>query len=175
MMGSMTKFAAVALALLAAPLGAQLNTVQTVYFFPMGNGLDQYLANRLTAEGVLQVVTDPLKADAVFTDRLGEGFEAKFAEIYIAPEEEKRKAEEKKANERKADEKESSGIGDFAAKPPARMSSFGRGSGTLFLVERKSQTVVWSVYDKPRDVTPRELDRVAGRVVEKLKKARSGK
>lgn len=170
----MTKFAVLALVLLAAPLGAQLNTVQTVYFFPMGNGLDQYLANRLTAEGVLQVVTDPLKADAVFTDRLGEGFEARFTEIYIAPEEEKRKAEEKKANE-KADEKESAGPGAFASKPPARMSSFGRGSGTLFLVERKSQTVVWSVYDKPRDVTPKELDRVAGRVVGKLKKARSAR
>lgn len=169
-MGAMSKLAAVFLVLLAAPLGAQLNTVQTVYLFPMGGGLDQYLANRLTAEGVLQVVTDPLKADAVFTDRLGSVFEARFAELYVTPEEEKRKAEEKKA-----EEKESKAIPELAGAQPLRASSFGRGSGTLFLVERKSQTVLWSVFEKPKDSTPKELDRTAGRVVGKLKKARSGK
>ena len=39
----------------------------------MSHGLDQYLANRLTNEHVFQVVTDPKLADAVFSDRVGDG------------------------------------------------------------------------------------------------------
>ncbi len=190
MMGLMPKFLVLALVLLTAPLSAQLNSIQTVYLFPMGNGLDQYLANRLTSGGVLQVVTDPLKADAVFTDRLGEAFELRFAEIYIKPEEERKKAEEKKAaaeakkaakkdGDKKADKNEDEdesapgkGLVDNAPKP---LSSFSRGRGNLFLVERKTQAVVWSNYDRPKNSTPKELDRAAARVVEKLKKTRSGK
>ena len=38
--------------------------------------LDQYLANRLT-KGRFEVVTDPDKADAVFTDRIGNRFRRK--------------------------------------------------------------------------------------------------
>jgi len=195
-MGLMPKFLVLALLLLAAPLSAQLKSIQTVYLFPMGNGMDQYLANRLTSGGVFQVVTDPLKADGVFTDRLGEAFESRFAEIYIKPEEERKKAEEKKAaaeakkaakkaakkdGDKKADKDKDevedepapgSGLVDNAPKP---LSSFSRGRGNLFLVERKSQAVVWSVYDRPKDSTPKELDRVAARVVEKLNKARGGK
>lgn len=183
----MTKLVALALVLAAAPLSAQLSSIQTVYLFPMGNGLDQYLANRLTSGGALQVVTDPLKADAVFTDRLGEAFEARFAEIYIRPEEERKKAEEKKAaaEARKAAKKdgdkkddqdeEEPAAGGLIDNSPPRSSSFSRGRGNLFLVERKSQSVVWSVYDRPKDSTPKEMDRVAARVVEKLVKARTGK
>ena len=192
-MVSMTKHLALALAVFTAPVAAQLNTIQTVYLLPMGSGLDQYIANRLTAAGVFQVVTDPLKADAVFTDRLGEAFEARFTELYITPEEERKKAEEKKAKaeEKKAREKEkkekgkqkdeekTSGEQDDSAKPaempPIRASSFSRGKGTLFLVERKSRDVVWSIYEQPKSSTPKELDRVAGRVVDRLKTSRAGK
>lgn len=193
MMVSMTKYLAFALAVFTAPLAAQLNTIQTVYLLPMGNGLDQYLANRLTSARVLQVVTDPLKADAIFTDRLGETFEARFSELYIAPEEEKKKAEEKKlkAEEKRAREKEQKEKGEepeevkssdepatsgaIIDKSPPRTSSFGRGRGTLFLVERKSRDVVWSVYERPRNTTPQEMDRVAGRIASSLKKARAAK
>ena len=69
----------------SVPLGAErpgLRQVQTVYLMPMGYGLDQYLANRLTAEGVFEVVTDPKRADAVLTDQLGVGFERRFDELY---------------------------------------------------------------------------------------------
>jgi hypothetical protein len=184
---------AFALAVFAAPLAAQLNTVQTVYLLPMSNGLDQHLANRLTAAGVFQVVTDPLKADALFTDRLGETFEARFTELYITPVEEKRQAEEKiaKAEEKKARQKERKAKGleadveeadDVQAEASKvvdqgapRTTSFGRGRGTLFLVERKSRNVVWSVYDVPKGSSPQEMDRLAGRMVDRLKKARSGK
>ena len=193
MMVSMTKYLALALAVFTAPVAAQLNTIQTVYLLPMGNGLDQYIANRLTAAGVLQVVTDPLKADAIFTDRLGEAFEARFTELYITPEEERKKAEEKKAKaeEKKAREKEKKDkgkekdeekssdeqddSGKLIDKSPVRASSFSRGKGTLFLVERKSRDVVWSIYEQPRSSTPKELDRVAGRVVDRLKTSRAGK
>jgi hypothetical protein len=47
--------------------------------------MDQYLANRLTSLGVFQVVTDPKKADAIFTDGLGEAFEGRLAEWFPAP------------------------------------------------------------------------------------------
>ena len=38
---------------------------------PMGRGLDQFIANRLTRMHVLQVVTDPAKADTIITDQRG--------------------------------------------------------------------------------------------------------
>ena len=193
MMVLMTKYLALALAVFTAPLAAQLNTIQTVYLLPMGSGLDQYIANRLTAARALQVVTDPLKADAIFTDRLGEAFEARFTELYITPEEQRKKAEEKKARaeEKKAREKEKKekgkkqdqeesadeqdDSGKSAEVSPMRASSFSRGKGTLFLVERKSRNVVWSIYDQPKSSTPNDLDRLAGRVVDRLKKSRAGK
>ncbi|MBI4877674.1 MAG: hypothetical protein HY822_23835 [Acidobacteria bacterium] len=176
----MLKHLALALAVFGAPLAAQLNTVQTVYLFPMASGLDQYLAHRLTAEGVFQVVTDPLKADAVVTDRLGEAFEARFTELYIAPEEKKRAEEAKKAAEEAAKDKKDkqdkesaaqTGTGDVSDQAPVRASSFARGRGTLFLVERKSRAVVWSAYAPPKDSSSRELDRAAGRIVGSLKKS----
>ncbi len=64
----------------------QLESVHTVYLLPMGNSLDQYLATRLTQTGMFQVVTDPQKADAVFTDKIGQGFEDKMTELYPPPE-----------------------------------------------------------------------------------------
>src|SRR5678809_764458 len=50
---------------------AQVFGVKTVYLLPMAGGLDQYLALQLTSGGVLQVVTDPKKADAILTDGIG--------------------------------------------------------------------------------------------------------
>ena len=55
--------------------------LRTVYVLPMAGGLDQYLAEWLTRDHVMQVVTDPKIADVVLTDRLGEAFEQKMAEI----------------------------------------------------------------------------------------------
>jgi len=43
----------------------------TVYILPMGHGLDQHIANRLTREHVVEVVADSARADALLTDRLG--------------------------------------------------------------------------------------------------------
>jgi len=137
-------------ALFALPLliGAnpELLKVKSVYFLPMSNGLDQYLANHLLKNGTYVVVTDPANADAVFTDSLGPALERKLAELYPSEEEE----EEQKA--------ESPG------------GNFRRGRGMVFLVERKSRQVVWSAYQLPRDTRPQSLDRSARKIAEDLKK-----
>jgi hypothetical protein len=72
-------------AALAAPPNAELAQVHKVYLLPMSNGMDQYLANWLTKLGIFQVVTDPKKADAIFTDHLGEAFEGRQAELFPQP------------------------------------------------------------------------------------------
>jgi hypothetical protein len=59
----------------AVMFAAELSAVRTVYVLPMSKGFDQYLANRLTNQSVFQVVTDPTKADAIFTDSIGESLE----------------------------------------------------------------------------------------------------
>src|SRR5678815_5872407 len=64
---------------------AQVSAVKTVYVLPMAGGLDQYLALRLTSQGVLQVVTDPQKADAILTDGIGARLEASLTELYGTP------------------------------------------------------------------------------------------
>src|SRR5450631_715542 len=63
---------------------ADLHAVKTVYLLSMANGMDQYLAGRLTAGSVIQVVTDPHKADAVFTDHVGEAFEKSLDDLFGA-------------------------------------------------------------------------------------------
>jgi hypothetical protein len=77
-------FSSLAVAFAAQPK-AELAQVHKVYLLPMSNGMDQYLANRIAGLGVFQVVTDPKRADAIFTDRLGEAFESQQAEWFPAP------------------------------------------------------------------------------------------
>ena len=76
---------------------ASLSDIKTVYVLPMSNGLDQYLAVELTTGAVLQVVTDPQKADAVFTDHLGESFEQTLADLYTPKTDDKAKSEDTRA------------------------------------------------------------------------------
>ena len=61
----------------------KLSEVQTIYVLPMSSGMDQYLASRLTRGHILQVVTDPAKADAILTDHLGAAFEDSLKELYL--------------------------------------------------------------------------------------------
>jgi len=168
-----------AFALLAASVPAavnqQLKQVTTVYILGMSGGMDQYLANRLTNMGVFQVVTDPQKADAIITDRLGEPFEAKLKELYPPPPppappapakdakddtDNKTEASVKTAKDDK-DKTEDSGT--------VRVGGFNRGRGNIFIVDRKSKNVVWSTYERPKDTTPGELSKTAERVVKRLK------
>jgi hypothetical protein len=176
-----------AVAAAPAPLQAEragLRQVHTVYLLPMGYGLDQYLANRLTSEGVFEVVTDPKRADAVLTDQLGVGFERRFEELFppepapsaagagAAPPSDG-KDEAKPEDPRKESDAEMSDRLKRSSQLP--VSSFSRGKGNVFLVDVKSRGVVWSLYERPKKVLPDELDRTSARIVQQLKKDISGK
>ena len=138
-------------------LGADVTGVKAVYLLPMAGGLDQYLANRLTGDQVFRVVTDPKLADAIFTDHLGDAFEKQLTVLY--PPAESADAEEK----------------DDSNKPQPHPSSFGRGKGTVFLVDLKSREVVWSGYEGRIGSTPGLLDRTAVRIVREIKKQQKAK
>ena len=144
---------------------AGLSDVKTVYFMPMSNGLDQYLANRLTNVGLYSVVTDPKRADAVFVDRLGESFEARFKELFVPPEPPKKvEAKDPKDKDQKAVEDKS----DATPHDSGRMSTFSRGRGNVFLVDVKTRTVLWSTFERPKDGRAAEVDRAAGRIIQSL-------
>ncbi|HEV8039333.1 MAG TPA: hypothetical protein VGP62_10760 [Bryobacteraceae bacterium] len=172
-----------ALVLLAASVPAavnqQLKQVNTVYILGMSGGMDQYLANRLTNMGVFQVVTDPQKADAIITDRLGEPFEAKFKELYPPPPPPPPPAPPAPAKDAKDDNNKTEASSAKTVKDDKdktedsgaalRVGGFNRGRGNIFIVDRKSKNVVWSTYDRPKDTTPSELSKTAERVVKRLK------
>jgi hypothetical protein len=148
-----------------AAVNPQLKQVNTVYILAMTGGMDQFLANQITASGVFQVVTDPKNADAIITDRLGESFESKLKELYPPPappapappaDDDKQKADGKK---------NALDLGAGAQ----RVNSGARGKGNLFIVDRKSRNVLWSVFEPPKDTTPGELSKTAEKVVKRLK------
>jgi hypothetical protein len=143
----------------SGPVHPNLADVKAVYFLPMGAGLDQYLAIRMTEKQIFRVVTDPNLADAIFTDRIGEGLEDRLAELY--PQDQPKKdveATEKDAN-------------DWATQKPVRSASFSRGKGTIFLVDRKSRDVVWSLYAPPKSTRPEDLNRNASSIAKKIEEA----
>jgi hypothetical protein len=144
---------------------AELSQIQTVYLMPMGNALDQYLARNLTRLGPFRVVTDPLRADAVFTDRLGQGFETRFDEIF-----KEEQAPAAPAETSSNEDKETDAEKEVVVKPPPQGSSFGRGKGNVFLVERKSRRVVWAAFERLRVSTPEYLDATSERMVKQLKR-----
>ena len=154
---------------------ADLSGVHTVYLMPMARGLDQYLANRLTTEHVFRVVTDPKLADAVFTDHIGEGFQAQLdAMLPPPPDGESRKdAGTKDPKDSEKPRRRCRSLMTETANKlanPALTSTFGRAKGTVFLVECKSRQVVWSVYEVPKDTSSKEMDRTATDIVSRLKR-----
>jgi hypothetical protein len=173
------------LSVLAAPAlwaaaDPALNQVKTVYLMPMGHGLDQYLANQIAQHRLFDVVTDPLLADAIVSDRIGQSFEQAFADLYPPPpppenEEEKTnedKKDEKTAKaEKAAEDKTSSTIGAALAEAPdtpPRLSSFARGRGNVFIIDRKSKRVLWSEFRPPKNSQPAEVHRTANKIVDQL-------
>ncbi len=165
-----------------ATVNPQLHQVKRVYILAMGGGMDQFLANQLTKEGVFEVVTDPKKADAIVTDNVGESFQKKLDDLYPPPPKPKTEAE---ATKPAADTGTSLDVGDSSsdAKPArkdpldgldfsgggVRSTSFGRSKGNIFVVDRNSRSVLWSVYERPKNTTPGELTKTAGKVVKQLK------
>lgn len=166
------KLLAIAAAVCFQSLAAQnpqLLQVHSVYILPMSSSMDQFLANRLTHFGKLQVVANPQHADAILTDRLGEAFERKLDELYPPTED----ADAKDAKDEDSDADASTGIKLRDEQAP-RSSSFGRGRGTYFLVDRKTRNVLWSTYERPKNSAPDELNRIAERVVNNLKRDLKG-
>lgn len=143
-----------------------LANIKSVYLLPMTNGMDQYLANRLREGQVVAVTTDPQQADAILTDSIGPAFERKMNELFPPPAPEKAKDDEE--DQKKDDIKEAGGA-------PQRVSSFRKGRGVVFLVDRKSRQVVWSTHTRPKNASVQELNRTAGRMSDDLKKEYSTK
>lgn len=142
-------FAAAVTTLFAAGSG----DYRAVYILPMSSGLDQFLAIQLTTGDIVQVVTDPQKADAILTDHIGAGFEQKLEELY-GP---KPKTE------------------DEGAAFKSTMAPMSRGKGAIFLVDRKTRNVVWSDYVREKNTSSDELNHVAAKIAGKLAKDRKVK
>jgi len=160
MMANMKCLVAVLAALLSIPaVNAEVAGVKTVYVLPMTGGLDQYLAFRLTSEGVLQVVTDPAKADAILTEGIGARFDESFSELYKAPPADK-------------DQADKAGSTEFSH--PA-MRPLAGSRGLIFLVNRATRDVVWSTFERPKGSQPGDLDHAAEKIVNRLAKAQKAK
>jgi len=140
-----------ALAIAAGDVGE----VKSVYVLPMANGLDQFLAMRLTHDAVVQVVTDPQKADAVFTDRIGTPLEEKLDELYGPIDKGKDK--------------------DKQAKVLGMQGGSSRGRGAIFLIDRQTRNVIWTTYERPKGTTPEDVNRMAGKIAEQLQRDRKTK
>jgi hypothetical protein len=134
--------------------------VKTVYLLPMAGGLDQFLALQLSSGGLLQVVTDPKKADAILTDAIGERLEDSLSDLYGAP-------VEKDKSDKDKDKDKSTNAN--SARPTMRPLSSSR--GLVFLVNRTSRDVLWSTFEQPKSTEPEELRHVAEKIVDRLAKA----
>ncbi|HLW77722.1 MAG TPA: hypothetical protein VKS01_12070 [Bryobacteraceae bacterium] len=144
-----------ALACAAGLAAGDLSGYKTVYVLPMSSGLDQFLAVKLTTGGVMQVVTDPQKADLVFTDRIGSGFEEQLDDLFKS--------------------KEKTDAADTWATSSRPMSSpIVRNRGTVFLVDRKTRDVVWTAYIKPKGTSADDMNHLAAEIANKLEKDRKG-
>lgn len=178
---SLAGLAAAATLIFAAshdPVNPALLQVKTVYILPMGSGMDQFLASHLTQRGVFEVVTDPKKAEAIFTDRLGESFQTQMERLYPAPkppapppavEDDKAKDDGSDKDHPKvsaADKEAADRLSHENASPHAL--TFGRNRGTLFLVDRQSRSVIWSLYARPKDTSSGTLDRTADKIARHL-------
>jgi len=158
---------------------------RNVFVMPMNHGLDQFIANQLTRTHLMQVVTDPQKADTVITDRVGGNLEDRLKEMYPPPEEKEAAEPPQKPSKPKADaskpdatngKQETAGeatvsmLADAASKGDSRgrMAVGGRGRGTVFLVDVKSRQVLWSMFEVPQSFSPKALDRTAERIVKRL-------
>jgi len=177
--GAMRWTALFLLPMLAGAVEIGGSEVRTIYIMPMRHGLDQYIANQLTREHVIEVTADPARADAIFTDGLGEAFEQKLETLHPTPKPEEPKAAEPAKGDADKDHADSknkaSSPKTFREPDPPHTSTFGRGKGTIFMVDSHSRIILWSVYEKPVPSNPHSLDGAAKRVVSQLKQDLAGK
>jgi hypothetical protein len=178
---------ALATAAAFASVNPGLHDVKRVYILAMSAGLDQFLATQLTKAGIFDVVTDPKKADAIITDRVGESFESKLDELYpppTPPKPAKPAADSTAADSSNSDAPKSDASklivrGDALAgldlTGAARPTTMGHGKGNIYIVSRGSRSVLWSIYEPPKNNTSRELTKTAERVVKHLQEDLTGK
>jgi len=145
----------------AGEVHPDLTEIKTVYLLPMTYSLDQFLAIRLTKGGVVQVVTDPNKADAILSEHIGTGLEEQLKSLY---------GEQKTADP--ADKDKEKDKGSFGNGP---MAGGTRSKGAVFLVDRKTRNVLWSDYVRPKSSQPDELNHVADKIAGQLEKDKKGK
>jgi hypothetical protein len=119
----------------------------------MANGLDRYLASRLTSLGVVTVVLDPESAHAVLTDRVDGAFWAWSKARY--------KPTAGPSN------------GWFIDEDRLRYERPPMGSyrGTVFLVDPRNGVVLWSHYEPTAYSSPNSLDEAAERTAVNLKRS----
>jgi hypothetical protein len=134
------------LSLAMAGAAAQPAALRSVYILPMAGGLDQYLAERLAQEHVMQVVADSKLADTVMTDHLNEAFADTLAKLHPRKDE-------------------------TASEETQHTFHSGSNKGTIFLVDAKSREVIWSDYEKPRRNQSSHMSREAERIVKKMQAA----
>jgi hypothetical protein len=172
------------LPMLAGAAEISVSNIHTVYVMPMAHGLDQYVANQLTREHVFEVVADATRADALFTEQIGDALQARLEKLHPTPKPPEPEAE----TESGKDEGKDAAAGKKNSEPDTQtrapktftndephFSTFGSGKGTLFLVDGHSRAILWSVYEKPKRFMPDDLDRTAKRVVNRLKQDLAGK
>jgi hypothetical protein len=155
----------------------QATQVQSVYMLPMANHLDQYLANQLLKRGIYQVTMDPKKADAVFTDNIGKSLEVQLEQLYPppptpAPPENEAATDDERDAQKKAESEKLRAKQD--ADWMATRSTLGRGRGNVFLVDRFSRTVVWSIYHPAKNSSAGEVNKAAEKIAESLAKQIKG-
>lgn len=150
-----------------------LTQVQKVYILPMSSGLDQHLAMSLIRHHQFQVVADPKTADTIFTDKVGEAFEKKLLELYPPPpppEEVAKKEKAEKSDKDKSTDKDKTDSLTLKSEPVVRLGGFGRNKGHVFLVDRATKTVIWSLYKLPKNTTPAELNKTAEAIVSQMQR-----
>jgi hypothetical protein len=125
---------------------------RTVYVLEMANGLDQHLANHLTASRAMWVVLDPAAADAVLTESLDDSFWSWLARNYPPV----------------PGTQQSGGLGSASRREP---SANPRHPGMVFLVDPRTHVVIWSIWDKPKSAAPAELEHTADHIAKQLKTA----
>lgn len=155
-------FVALSLARAGEPR-ADLAEIKSVYLLPMNYALDQFLAIRLTKGGVVQVVTDPKKADAVISDHIGTSLEEKLNSLY---------GEQKKVKPADDDKDKDTDKSSYGGAP---MAGGTRSRGAVFLVDRKTRNVLWSDYVRPKTSQPDELSHVADKIAGQFEKDKKGK
>lgn len=150
----------------------ELASVRKVYVLPMATGLDQYVAQQLVAQGVLEVVTDLAQADAILSDQVGPRLERQVLVLeHLAG---RRRRPEGTSEAPATVESGSAGPGllsRFEDDLGPLTTGFGRTRGNVFLVSRTTGTVLWSTYRRLHRTTPDALHSTAREIVGQLKKA----